>query len=598
MEKLPERKDIKKELTWNLEDIYKSDEAWEKDFKKIQNLAKSFPKYEGKLCESAKTLLSFYSELTKFNVIAEKLFTYVMLRCSEDNSASKYTEMRGRANFALMNISASVSFAQNEIIKAGEKKIKAFVEEEPKLKDYDFEFKELFRQKKHVLSQKEERLLALSAAHANTGDDVFTMFNNADLKFGTIKNAAGKKVELTKGNYSSFIESKNRDVRKNAFKEMYAAYKAYINTIAACYAGNVKAEYFYASVRKYGSSIEASLDSDKIPVSVYDNLIQTVHDNMDKLTEYLKHRKKAMGLKELHMYDLYVPIVEVPTKKYTYEEAQKLVLAAVAPLGKDYCKVIERAFKERWIDVCENKGKTSGAFSCGVYGVHPYILLNWQGTINDVFTLAHELGHTMHSYYSNQKQPYAKSNYKIFVAEVASTVNENLLLDYFLKNTKNKKERTYILNHYLEEFRATVYRQVMFAEFEKKAHAVVGAGGALTAESLSDMYYELNKEFFAAAVKVDEDIKYEWARIPHFYNSFYVYKYATGFSAAVALAKGILSGDKKKIKAYRDFLAAGGSDYPIEELKAAGVDLSTPKPVQDALDVFYDNVKTLEAETK
>ena len=596
MKKLPERKEIKEELKWNLADIYASDEAWEADYKKATAAVPSFAKYEGKLCESAGTLLSFYRDSVKLFSIIEKLYTYAMFSGDQDNTVSKYTEMRGRAELLMVNIQTALSFADPEITKAGEKKINEFLKQEPKLRDFDFGLKELFRQKKHLLSAKEEKLMAFSLGHASTGGDVFSMFNNADVKFGNIKDAEGNSIELTKGNYSSFMESKDRTVRKNAFNEMYRPYGEFNNTLAACYAGNVKAERFYAVMRKYSSCMEMSLSANKIPLSVYDSLIETVHKNFDKLTDYLKLKKKAMGLKELHMYDLYVPLVEVPKKKYTYQQAQQTVLEALAPLGEDYCSVLRRAFNERWIDVCENRGKTSGAYSCGVYGVHPYVLLNWQGNINDVFTLAHELGHTMHSYYSNKKQPYAKAGYRIFVAEVASTVNENLLMDYLLRTTKNKKERAYILNHYLEEFRATVYRQTMFAEFEKKAHEVVEQGGALTSESLCAIYGELNKEYYGGAVNVDDVIKYEWSRIPHFYNSFYVYQYATGFSTAVALAKGILSGDKKRINAYRSFLSAGGSDYPMEELKAAGVNLSTPKPIDDALEVFADNVKLLEAE--
>ncbi len=596
MEKLPLRQDVDSKLKWKLEDMYKTDEAWERDFAKV---SKEYPRlweYRGKLAESAETLNSFYLLEEKISLILEKLYVYARMRKDEDNSVSKYQEMTARTEMLMMQVQAGLAFFEPELLKAGQAKLHAYMEEVPELRNHDFSFKEMFRQKKHVLSEKEERLLALAQDCAGTGDEAFTMFNNADIKFPAIKDENGNRVELTKGRYTMFLESENRNVRKNAFKALYKEYGSYINTLAACYAGSLKADKFYSTARKFNSSLEASLSSDNVPVKVYDNLIHTVHKNLDILARYLSMRKKALGLSELHMYDLYVPVVSVPARKYTYEEAKALVLEAVAPLGKDYCKVIQRAYDSGWIDVCENQGKTSGAYSWGCYSTHPYVLLNWQGTINDVFTLAHELGHAMHTYYSNKTQPYAKASYRIFVAEVASTVNENLLFHYLLGRTTDKKERAYLLNHYLEEFRGTVYRQVMFAEFEKKAHALMEEGGAVTAEGLNHMYYVLNKEYFGSAVKVDKEIEWEWSRIPHFYSSFYVYKYATGFSAAVALAEGILSGEKSKIAAYREFLRSGGSDYPLELLKRAGVDLTKPKPVQQALNGFKKNVELLESE--
>lgn len=596
MEKLPLRQDIDTKLKWKLEDMYKTDEAWERDFAKVSEEYPQLSKYRGRLAESAETLNSFYLLEEKISLILEKLYVYARMRKDEDNSVSKYQEMTARTEMLMMKIQAELAFFEPELLKAGQTKLTSYMEEIPELRNHDFSFQEMFRQKKHVLSEKEERLLALAQDCAGTGDEAFTMFNNADIKFPAIKDENGNRVELTKGRYTMFLESQNRDVRKSAFKALYKEYGNYINTLAACYAGSLRADKFYSTARKFHSSLEASLSSDNVPVKVYDNLIDTVHKNLDTLSRYLDLRKKALGLSQLHMYDLYVPIVSVPPKKYTYEEAKALVLEAVAPLGKDYCNVIQQAYDSGWIDVCENQGKTSGAYSWGCYSTHPYVLLNWQGTINDVFTLAHELGHAMHTYYSNQTQPYAKAAYRIFVAEVASTVNENLLFRYLLGCTEDNKERAYLLNHYLEEFRGTVYRQVMFAEFEKKSHALMEEGGAVTAEGLNDMYYALNQEYFGGAVRVDKEIALEWARIPHFYSSFYVYKYATGFSAAVALAEGVLSGDQGKISAYRDFLKSGGSDYPLELLKRAGVDLTKPKPVQQALDIFKKNVELLESE--
>lgn len=596
MEKLPLRQDIDSKLKWKLEDMYQTDAAWERDFEKISGEYPRLAEYRGRLTESAETLNAFYRLEEKISLILEKLYVYARMRKDEDNAVTKYQEMAARTEMLMMQIQAELSFFEPELLKAGQAKLNAYMEEIPALKDHDFSFREMFRQKKHVLSEKEERLLSLAQDCAGTGDEAFTMFNNADIKFPAVRDEEGNRVELTKGRYTVFLESTDRAVRKNAFKALYKEYGKFINTLAACYAGSLKADKFYAVARKFGSSLEASLSTDNVPVKVYDNLIHTVHDNLDILARYLKLRKKALGLSELHMYDLYVPIVSVPARKYTYEEAKALVLEAVAPLGKDYCKVIQKAYDSGWIDVCENQGKTSGAYSWGCYSTHPYVLLNWQGTVNDVFTLAHELGHAMHSYYSNKNQPYAKASYRIFVAEVASTVNENLLFHYLLGRTEDQKERAYLLNHYLEEFRGTVYRQVMFAEFEKKAHALLEEGGAVTAEGLNAMYYALNQEYFGSAVKIDKEIELEWSRIPHFYTSFYVYKYATGFSAAVALAEGILSGDEGKIAAYRAFLKSGGSDYPLELLKHAGVDLTKPKPVRQALEVFRKNVELLESE--
>lgn len=596
MEKLPLRQDIDSKLKWKLEDMYETDALWEQDFEKISKEYPKLAEYRGRLAESAETLHSFYLLEEQISLTLEKLYVYARMRKDEDNAVSKYQEMAARTEMLMMQIQAGLAFFEPELLKAGRAKLNTYMDEIPELRNHDFSFQEMFRQKKHVLSEREERLLALAQDCAGTGDEAFTMFNNADIKFPAVKDEHGNKVELTKGRYTTFLESKERSVRKNAFQALYKEYGNYINTLAACYGGSLKADKFYSTARKFHSSLEASLSSDNVPVKVYDNLIDTVHKNLDLLTQYLKLRKKALGLSQLHMYDLYTPVVSVPAQKYTYEEAKSLVLEAVAPLGEDYCQVIQQAYDSGWIDVCENQGKTSGAYSWGCYSSHPYVLLNWQGTINDVFTLAHELGHAMHTYYSNQTQPYAKASYRIFVAEVASTVNENLLFHYLLGRTEDKSQRAYLLNHYLEEFRGTVYRQVMFAEFEKKAHGLLEEGGAVTAESLNELYYALNQKYFGDAVTVDQEIALEWSRIPHFYSSFYVYKYATGFSAAVALAEGILSGDESKISAYRTFLRSGGSDYPLELLKRAGVDLTKPKPVQQALNVFKKNMELLESE--
>ena len=421
------------------------------------------------------------------------------------------------------------------------------------------------------------------------------MYNNADIKFPYIKNEEGEEVEVTKGRYVSFLESKDRRVREDAFKAVYSTYSKMKNTLATTLTGNIKRNKFYATVRKYPSSLAASLDNDNISTEVYDNLIETVGKNLHLLDRYLKLRKKVLKLPELHMYDLYVPIVEEFDKKIPYEEAKSMVIEGLKPLGEEYSTYLKKGLESGWIDVYENEGKTSGAYAWGSYKTHPYVLLNYQDTINDVFTLAHEMGHALHSYYTNMTQPYVYSEYKIFVAEVASTVNESLLMRYLLPRAQSKAEKAYLLNHYLEEFRGTMFRQVMFAEFEKIIHQNIEQGEALNADQLCDIYYKLNEKFFAETVCVDKDIEMEWSRIPHFYSSFYVYKYATGFSAATAIAKSILSEGQSAVDRYLKFLKSGGSNYPLELLKLAGVDLSTPKPVQDALDVFKETLDELEA---
>lgn len=457
-----------------------------------------------------------------------------------------------------------------------------------------FSIKENLRQKEHILSEKEEQILAMSAEISDIGGDVFTMFNNADIKFPYIKDEEGEEIEVTKGRYIAFLESKDRRVRKDAFEAVYSSYKKMKNTLAASLTGNVKKNRFYSLVRKYPSALEASLDNDNIPVDVYTTLIDTVNKNLPLLDRYLKLRKKVLKLDELHMYDLYVPMVEEFDKKIPYEEARTIVAEALKPLGEEYIGYLQKGMNSAWIDVYENEGKTSGAYAWGAYKTHPYVLLNYQNKINDVFTLAHEMGHALHSYYTNMTQPYVYSEYKIFVAEVASTVNESLLMRYLLPRASSKQEKAYLLNHYLEEFRGTVFRQVMFAEFEKIIHEKVEQGEALNAQELSNIYYGLNKKYFGEAVTVDEDIAMEWSRIPHFYSSFYVYKYATGFSSATAIAEKILTEGRPAVDKYLEFLKSGGSNYPLELLKIAGVDLSTPQPIQDALNVFEKTLDELE----
>jgi oligoendopeptidase F len=436
------------------------------------------------------------------------------------------------------------------------------------------------------LSPEEEKILAETEILGESISDIFSMLNDADLRFPVVKDEDGSEVELTHGNFISFMQSKDRSVRKAAFNGMYDTYKKYINTFASTMSGNVKKDIFYTNTRKFNSSLEASLFDDNVDVSVYNNLIDTIHKRLNVLHRYVGIKKRFLGLDEMHMYDLYVPLIQEYDKYFTYEEAVDLVLTGLNHLGDEYINLLKKGFSSRWIDVYENRGKTSGAYSWGAYGVHPYVLLNFQGRLNDVFTIAHEMGHSLHTYYSNEAQPYVYAGYKIILAEVASTCNEAVLMDYLLKNSTDRMEKLYLLNHFLEEFRTTVFRQVMFAEFEKITHEMAEKGEALTAEALSQKYYELNKLYYGDDMVVDEEISCEWARIPHFYRSFYVYKYATGFSAAIAISRMIMNEGKAAVDRYKKFLKSGSSDYPLNILKKAGVDLSVAKPIDDALDVF------------
>ncbi len=591
---LPKRSEIADEFKWKLEDIYSDNSIWEQDFKKVKDLSAKMSSFQGHLGDSAQKLLECLKSQDELISTNEQVFVYARMRRDEDNTESVYQAMTDRAMALSAEAYAAVSFITPEIISIPEKKLEQFINENAELKVYSFFLNEIQRQKKHILSEKEEKILALSSEVAHAPHDIFTAFNNADIKFPYIKDENGEEIEVTKGRYVKFLESSDRRVRKDAFHAMYSSYKAQNNTLASMLSNNVKKNKFYATIREYDSSITASLDEDNIPVNIYDNLIETINKNLPLLHRYLKLRKRTLKLDDLHMYDLYVPIVDTPKKDVTYREALKIVEQGLAPMGEEYLGYLRNSFESGWIDVYETQGKTSGAYSWGTHKAHPFVLLNYQGTINDVFTIAHELGHALHSYYTNKTQPFIYSEYKIFVAEVASTVNESLLMRYMLGNTTDKKEKAYLLNHYLEEFRGTVFRQTMFAEFEKTIHSKVESGEALTSQNFSDIYGELNNKYYGCETVIDDDIRIEWARIPHFYSSFYVYKYATGFSAATALSQQILNEGKPAVDRYINFLSSGGSDYPLELLKKAGVDLSQPKPVQDAMDVFEKTLNELE----
>lgn len=591
---LPKRKDIEDRFKWKLEDIYKDTDLWEKDFKAVKDLAAQMGNFQGKLGNGADTLLDCFKKSDELLSLNDKVFVYARMKRDEDNGNSTYQALTDRASTLGTEVYTAISFIIPEMLAIPEDKLLSFINSNKELSLYMFMVQENLRQKEHILSEKEEQILALSTEISDTAGDIFTMYNNADIKFPHIRDEKGEDVEVTKGRYSTMLESRDRRVRKDAFEAVYGTYDKMKNTLGASLTGNVKKNRFYSVVRKYPSSLEASLDNDNVPVEVYDNLIETVNKNLHLLDRYLKLRKKVLKLDELHMYDLYVPMVEEYDKKVTYEEGKKLVEEGLKPLGEEYIGYLKNGFDAGWVDIYENQGKTSGAYSWGAFKTHPYVLLNYQDNINDVYTLAHEMGHALHSYYTNMTQPYVYSQYKIFVAEVASTVNESLLMRYMLSKSESKQEKAYLLNHYLEEFRGTVFRQTMFAEFEKLIHQKTEQGEALNAQELCDIYYNLNKKYFGEAVNVDKEIAMEWSRIPHFYSSFYVYKYATGFSAATAIAEKIYKEGKPAVDKYLEFLKGGGSNYPIELLKIAGVDLSSPQPIQDALNVFEKTLEELE----
>ena len=580
------REDIPEEYRWQLEDIYQNQDEWEKDFSRVQELINHIGTYQGGVGESASGLKQVIEILNEMQCKGDNLYVYSRMRRDEDNSNAQYQTLFDRAEGLGVQANAAVAFVVPELLTMTREQVKEYEETEPELAVYAHYFDELFRQKEHILSEKEERLLAMSADLSSASNNIFTMLNNADIKFPHIRDENGQEVELTKGRYGRFMESRDRRVRQEAYEGLYSTYKGLSNTLAATLSSSVKRDIFYARARNYPSALHAALDQDNVPVDVYDQLIKSVHGHLDSMYRYMKIRKKMLQVDPLYMYDIYVPLVREFDMKVPYEEAKEITLQGLKPLGDEYLSVLRQGYERRWIDVYENQGKTSGAYSWGTYNTHPYVLMNYDDKLDDLFTLAHEMGHSLHSYYSNQTQPYVYSSYSIFVAEVASTVNESLLIDHLLKNSNDPQEKMYLLNHYLEQFRGTVFRQTMFAEFEKLTHERVEAGDALTPEAMGEMYRELNSKYYGPDVVMDDNICVEWARIPHFYSAFYVYKYATGFSAATAIKQSILEEGQPAIDRYLDFLKSGSYDYPINLLQKAGVDLTTPEPVEKALNYF------------
>lgn len=587
---LKTRKEMDSAFQWDLAPVFADDKAWERAYHDAQEAVGKIPALENTLKASPEQMKAGLDQIYKTLQAVERVYLYASLLKNSDNGDAAYQRMEGMATNLYVEMETACAFVDPEILSMPEETLKEYMAS-PYLAGYRHILEDTNRARIHTLDAQGEKMMAMLSDAAGTADNCFTMLESVDMEFPMVHDETGAQVQLTHGNYGLFRISADQKVRRESFEAYHGTFKKYINTLAAMYAGSVKMDTYYTRVRGYGSACERALFASNVPLQVYDSLVEAVHGGLPIMKEYLDLRKRVLGLDALNMYDLYCPMVEDIDLHLTYEQAKELVLAAVALLGEEYGALIQRAFDERWIDVYENKGKTTGAFSCGVYDVHPYVLLNFSGSLEDAFTLAHELGHSMHSYFSDHAQDYPNHDYRILVAEVASTVNEVLLTKYLLGQETDPKRRAYILNHFLEGFRTTVYRQTLFAEFERKAHEMYQNGEPLTAEALCSLYRGLNDLYYAGAVNNElQDV--EWARVPHFYTAFYVYQYATGFCSAVAIAEQILSsGDPSQ---YLAFLHTGGSMYPIDELKIAGVDLTQPETVKRALDIFAQSLKELE----
>lgn len=592
-QELPLRHEIPLEKTWDLSSIFMTDEAWEEAFKALQADLVQVEQFKGKLGESAKTLAEAIKLQEDLSYRLGLLYVYSHLRFDTDTTNSKYAGYFSQIQGLYAQLLSAFSFYKTELLTNDEAKIFGYLQEIPALNDHVHDFRILFDQRPYTLSEKEEKLLAESSEVMQSASTIFGMLNNADIQFRKVLGEDGTPQTLSHGRYSLFLESKNRDVRKDAFMAMYETFKGLKNTFAATLSSEVKVHNLNARLRGFKSAREAALFNNHIPETVYDALIEAVNSKLDLMHRYVDLRKKALGCDNLAMYDLYAPLVSDVEVKFTFDEAKDIILDALSILGEEYTDVLKMAFNERWIDVVENKGKRSGAYSSGTYGTNPYILMNWQDNVDNVFTLAHELGHSVHSYFTRKYQPFVYGDYSIFLAEVASTTNEILLTDYMLKKYEDKKLQAYLINHYLDGFKGTVFRQTQFAEFEHLIHQADQNQTALTTDFLTEQYFALNQKYYGPTMVYDEEIGYEWARIPHFYMNYYVYQYATGFSAASALSARILANPDQAVEPYLNYLKAGSSDYPIEVLKKAGVDMTTNQATQEALVVFEQRLDQL-----
>ncbi len=588
------RSEINDKDKWAINDIFSSEDEFLKECDELVAKSADMEKLAGTIKNSSADFLKVIKLSEEINKLSERVIMYSNMKFHEDTGAAKYQGYVGKTQTIAVMAENAMSFIDPEILSLDESIIYGYLEELDELKVYKTYIDRLYDSKAHTLSKEEESLVAKTMEIASAPSDIYDVFAYSDIKFNDVHDEEGNLAPLTSGRYVSYLMSTNREVRKEAFETLYLEIEKYINTISAMFLGNLKKAKVYADIRKYNNSLEHSLLEKRIPTKIYDNIVEAVNDNLDKMHKYVSIRKKALGLSELHMYDVYVPIVSESNKSIDFEEAKKMVEAGLAPMGEEYVSHLKEGFDNSWIDVYENKGKRSGAYSWGPYGTHPYVMLNYQGKFDDVFTLAHEMGHALHSYYSDKTQPYVYAEYQIFVAEVASTCNESLLIHNLLANCTDKKERAYLVNYFLECFKGTVFRQTMFAEFEKIVHEKMDSGEMLTVDDLCSIYYDLNLKYFGKDMIVDEQIKYEWARIPHFYTEFYVYQYATGFSAAIALSKRIMDNGQAGVDDYMKFLTGGSSMDPVDLLKAAGVDMSTKEPIEAALELFGQLVDEFE----
>jgi oligoendopeptidase F len=595
VKKAVERDEIDPQYKWRMEDIYATDEDWEKDFERLEPILNQFTELKGTLAESPQNLLQYLKLDEMATLLAVKLSFYSNRKLDEDARVDKYQGYKDKMSTMFTKFGQLTAWAQPEIMQIPEEKIWEFVNNTPELQIYHHYFDDLLRQKAHVLSEKEEEILALAGDVTSAPYNIFNMFNNADIKFPDIIDEDGNTIELTKARYQTLMKSPDRDVRRRAWEANYSTYENWKNTLAANLAAEVKTNIFYAKARKYNSALEAALDSDNLPIEVYNNLVKSVNDNLEPLHRYISLRKKVLGIDNVHLYDLYAPLLPEVKWEIDYEEAKKTALSALKPLGKEYLGEVKNAFKNGWIDVYENVGKRSGAYNASFYGLaHPYILLNYQNKIGDVFTLGHEIGHSLHAYYTQKNQPFIYGSYTIFLAEVASTFNEALLTDYLLKQIKDKQKRLYLLNEQIENILVTVYTQVLFAEFEQKIHETAEAGEPLNATSMNKIFAELQQKYYGPDFVLDPMGESRWNRIPHYYRNFYVFKYATGMAASTLLSQKIIQGNKKARDVYLKFLSSGSSDYDINLLKEAGVDMTSPEPVATTLKLFDELLTEME----
>ncbi len=583
---IPKRDEVNIQDKWNIEELYANDEEWFKDYNRLKEEIPSIRKYKGKLGQSPKTLSECLKEEENIRRLADKIVVYAHLKNDEDTTNNYYSGRFDMASNLYSQMNSEFSFIKPEIINIEQDKLEEFLQHK-ELKPYSFKIKEIIRLKPHMLSHEEEKLMALASDPLSGSSKIFTVLNNGDIKFPIIIDEDGNEIQITHARYSNLIRSQDREVRKEAFEKYMNVYKEFKNSFSTTLSTHIKSSIFNSKVRKYNSSIEHYLNYDNVDTEIYDNLLNSVNNNLKALHKYVSLRKKVLGVDQLHVYDLYTNLVKNFDKKYTFDEAKDMMIESLFPLGKDYTGIVKKAIKDGWIDKYENLGKRSGAYSSGSYDSFPYILLNFNGSINSVFTLAHEMGHSVHTYYSKTNQPYTYADYKIFVAEVASLTNEALLNHYLLNKVDSNEEKLFLINQELEKIRGTLFRQCLFAEFEKRVYEEAEAGKPLTADYMSELYRDLNRRWYGDDIIIDEPINYEWARIPHFYYNFYVYKYCIGISCANTLAEKIINGESGAVDKYiNKFLKAGGSDYPVEILKSAGVDISSPEPIERTISYF------------